>query len=109
MTQRELDFNPPPPQKPRGLTWEEKTDRWIQMNPLAWDYFKRYAMEVYRAGEKCGIDLIRGRVRWEVRITKREEFKINNNYSPWLARRLIQWKPELAGVFEIRETKENAA
>lgn len=46
-------------------------------------------------------------LRWERRMAglpdPEEEYKLNNNYTSYYARLLMQQEPELVGLFEIRE------
>ena len=37
----------------------------------------------------------------------RDRFKINNDYTPYYARLVIERNPELAGFFDLRTQKEN--
>ena len=92
---------------PLKPTWREKTDLWIHANPRAWSYFKKFAREYYNAGRKTGIAAIRERVRWEVQIKHTGKFKINNNMSPHLTRRLILECPELVDTITQRIADES--
>jgi hypothetical protein len=81
----------------------EATERWIAENPASYKLFSRFALELARARPgKFGIALIAERVRWEVNVKWRGEFKVNNSYRAYLARRLVKDHPELEGRFEMR-------
>lgn len=80
-----------------------------EANPQVWDLFVRYTFEVIRAGQRhYSADAILHRIRWHVNIeTKNTDgFKINNNWSAYLARMFMQRFPHHRGFFRTREVKE---
>ena len=83
-------------------TFEEYQAR----NPKIYEEFVKYAKELIKAGEKkIGSKSIFERIRWESKIKKIGEFKINNNYSADYARKFEQDFPHFAGIFEKRVCK----
>lgn len=75
-------------------------------NPKIYEEFVKYANELIEAGEKkIGSKSIFERIRWESKIKKIGEFKINNNYSADYARKFEQDYPHFAGIFEKRVCK----
>lgn len=83
----------------------EKADIWISENPRFYELFKQYAAKLYDADQPFSIKLIAERVRWEVRIEWRGEFKISNDIVAYIGRRLAEDMPELNKVFKFRQTK----
>lgn len=82
------------------------TQRWIEDNPKAYALFRKYALELAKRRTKIGIGLIAERVRWEAVFEwGKDDFKINNNYRAYIARRLVAENPELEGKFEFRAAR----
>ena len=79
-------------------------------NPSVWTHFVRFTEEAIATGRThySARDIIH-RIRWHLTIeTKSDDgFKINNNHSPYYARKLIRLRPELAGFFELRRTESD--
>lgn len=77
-----------------------------QENPHIWTAFVKYAREAKNRGFKNystnGIFEI---MRWHTNIEKDGEFKINNNYRPDYARKMMSLYPEFNDFFKIRELK----
>jgi hypothetical protein len=77
-------------------------------NPHVYKLFKKFADDVRKAGYKrYSCRTILHRVRWEkdVKTTEadgRTPFKINNNFSPYYARLLMEKNSEFAKFFELR-------
>ena len=76
-------------------------------NPEVYDALRRFALEAKRAGRThMGINMLHERVRWYTTIEARmDSFKLNNNWRPFYARKLMEKEPELAGFFELRRSK----
>lgn len=84
-------------------TLAAKADKWMDANPSAMALFRRFAAEALLAGRRIGIGAIAERVRWECAVqTSGDTFKINNNHSAYIARRLIAEMPALASIIETR-------
>jgi hypothetical protein len=72
-------------------------------NPRVYELFKRYAREARDAGHaRYSARDILARIRWEVSVVTRGEFKCNNIASPFYARMLVEEDPTFAGFFEMR-------
>jgi hypothetical protein len=73
-------------------------------NPEVWRLFERFALAAVHAGrERIGAKLIVERIRWHVSIeTTGDDFKINNNYTAYYARRFQAAHPEHANLFQTR-------
>lgn len=84
-------------------TLAAKAAKWMDANPSAMALFRRFATEALLAGRRIGIGAIAERVRWECAVqTSGDTFKVNNNHSAYIARRLIAEMPALASIIETR-------
>ena len=83
---------------------EASFDHYISENPRVLETLLRFALEARRAGRtRMSIHMLCERLRWHTNIeTKGESFRVNNNWRPLLARRLMREEPELRGFFETR-------
>lgn len=97
------------------FSWEEpsaeKFAEYLAANPEIYDALRRFALEAKRAGRaRLGIGALCERVRWYTDIeAKGDGFKINNSFRAHFARLLMEREPELAGFFETRKSKADAA
>tara|TARA_R110002126_G_scaffold152930_1_gene300135 strand:+ start:127 stop:396 length:270 start_codon:yes stop_codon:yes gene_type:complete len=77
-------------------------------NPHIWEAFKKYSFEAKRKKFKNyssnGIFEI---IRWHTDISARDEYKLNNNYRPDYARKMMLEFPEFKDFFSIRILKAN--
>ena len=77
---------------------------WLEKNMHLWEAFERAADAVWRAGRRH----YSSRTLWEVmrhETTLRstdDQFKVNNNFAPDVARLYLTLKPEREGFFETR-------
>ena len=74
-------------------------------HPDVWDKFVRYTFERIAAGYKhYSAAAIIQRIRWDTPAGGNgdEQFKINNNYAPFYARRFARLFPAHAQFFETR-------
>ncbi len=78
-----------------------------QANPEIWKYFQEFSLEAAKIGKSIGANAIRERIRWEVEIELRQDFKFNNNYTPLYARMFVKKYPQFADFFEFRDLKED--
>ena len=68
---------------------------WMKRNWHVYQMFVRYAKEAARKQRKCGINMIRERVRWECFYEwDTEDYKFSNSHSPYVARKLLYDFPE---------------
>ena len=78
-------------------------------NPQVYRALRSFAFEARRRGaRRIGIRMAWERLRWwsqfEVSRTGPDsEWKLNNNWTRFYARRLMRNEPELAGLFETRD------
>ena len=75
-------------------------------HPEVWDLFVRFTKEILRRGFKhYSVNAIFERIRWEVDTVGRNdqyEFKLNNNYRAFYARRFMRMYPQHDGFFRTR-------
>lgn len=76
-------------------------------NPLIWEYFVHFTFEMINKGyKKVGSKMIFERIRWESMIrTEAKPFKVNNNYTPYYARKFEREYPDHKGIFCMRDAK----
>lgn len=107
MMQTELFGSSPKPRK--RMTQAEKFEEWRKQNGEAIALYLRFARQMKASGRKhYGMKAIAERVRWEMTVgrTDGEAFKVNNNYTAYIARLLVELDPSLSGLFEFRTRKQ---
>ena len=79
-------------------------NKYDQENPAIWELFQKYTLEAKEKGFKNysanGIFEI---IRWHTKESGNDSFKINNNYRPDYARKMMNYYPVLNGFFRLRE------
>jgi hypothetical protein len=87
-------------------TLREVADDWMEANPEAMQHFRRFAEQMRERGCRFGIGLLAERVRWEMHLrgVVEGDFKINNNFRAYIARRLCLEDPRLAELIRCRVT-----
>jgi hypothetical protein len=75
-------------------------------NPAVYALFRRFACEMRAAGRaRYGSKGVLERIRWHVHLeASGGDFKINNDYSPYFARKLMAEDETFRGFFEVRAT-----
>jgi hypothetical protein len=77
-----------------------------QANPHIWDLFVQFSHDIRANHSHFSADAVLHRIRWEVATTTTEyeagSHKINNNYSAFYARKLMDADPSFAGFFSTR-------
>ena len=75
-------------------------------NPDVYDSLVRLAREVKRHGvRRVGMKALFERLRWDHALkTQGARFKLDNGFTAYYARLLMQRNPELRGLFELRKT-----
>lgn len=97
------------------FTWDEPTAAkfaaYNRENPQVYAALRKFALEAKRAGrERMGMKALFERVRWFTQVEAQgDSFSLNNNYTAFYARMLMDLEPELAGFFETRKAKADAA
>jgi len=75
-------------------------------NPYIWKKFKMYAFEAKKKGfSNYSANGIFEIIRWNTDIKSRKKYKVNNNYRPDYARKLMNEYPEFKGFFRTRSLK----
>lgn len=86
----------------------EAFEQFHEDNPKVYVVLVRLAREwVSRTGRhSIGIKTLYERTRWEIALATRDpDFKLNNNYTAYYARLLMAREPDLAGMFDVRESE----
>jgi len=80
-------------------------------NPAIYAKLVEFATAAVNAGAThVGIGMLYERLRWYTKIEARQDtFKVNNNYRAFYARKIMAEHPRLAGIFETRASKADAA
>lgn len=78
-----------------------------ERNPKVWELFKRFTLQAIRAGrQRIGAKMIAERIRWETFVGDRDgEFRINNNFPAYYARKFMSEFPEHEGIFQTRASR----
>lgn len=72
-------------------------------NPSLRDELVETAQASVRSGRKFGVREVLERWRWYRPVTSGgSDLRVNNNDAPIIARLLIEWVPECAGLIELR-------
>lgn len=74
-------------------------------NPDVWTLFDRFAHQAVRSGRPCySARAIMERIRWHYAVETQspDEFKINNNHTPFYARMWLERNPAHAEFFRTR-------
>lgn len=87
---------------------ELEFERFDRRNPHIYQLFIKFTMEAIAAGRTAySSRTIFHRIRWHVEVdTVGDRFKINNNHSPYYARKLMNRMPLVRGFFRTREVQK---
>ena len=83
----------------------ERCNEFHQQHPQVWELFHRFTMDrINRGFEHYSVNAIFERIRWETDQSASEpaEFKLNNNFRAFYARRWMKMHPEHDGFFRTR-------
>lgn len=85
-------------------------EEYHSVNPHVFELILKISRDLIRRGHKrSAIAFIFERIRWLYTIqTVGDEFKLNNNYKPFYARKVMREAPDLDGFFEIRSGRHHA-
>lgn len=94
-----------------AFQFDEKTEsrfkEYIAANPEVYEWFKKFAFEkINKGATHLGAKMIWERLRFESPV--REDgspYKLNNIFTPYMARKFMQDFPQHAGIFETRRAK----
>ena len=73
-------------------------------NPKVWELFKQFAEQVLSTGlTSYSAYALLERIRWRRDVeTTGDTFKVNNNFKPFYARKLMDEDPRFVGFFRLR-------
>ena len=77
-------------------------------HPEVWEMFERFTMQLIAAGrDHFGAKAVWERMRWETAVNPAygEDYKLNNNYHAFYARRFARVHPKHADFFRFRKQK----
>lgn len=87
----------------------QQFDEFIEKHPEMWAEFVRYCrtLKFTRGFKHYSARTIISVMRFHSDVDSRpgDQFKINNNWSPYFARKLIEEDARFAGFFEFRKVK----
>jgi hypothetical protein len=96
------------PSEERPPTPVERFVQFDRRNPAVFAWLRREALVLVRRGrQRLGINMLLEAFRWHSMLATEDpasEFKINNSFAPFYARKLMAVEAELAGVFELRRS-----
>lgn len=87
------------------MTWEEKFEIYHAQNTHVYEHFKRFAKQAKSSGmDKFSAKAVFERLRWHLYFETVDEqpFKLNNSYTAYYSRKLMDEHPEFRGFFETR-------
>jgi hypothetical protein len=90
---------------PRSGSIERDFLEFHQANPLVYERLVQLAREWKRrrGNRKVGMKMLFEVLRWEVAMrTTGDDFRLNNNYTSYYARLIMEREPDLRGLFETR-------
>ena len=79
---------------------------WYKSQPEVWKNFERITLDLIAQGKKAGTIDIMARIRWECEIMGGKDYKVNNNYAPFLGRVFAMKHPQHEDFFEFRKAGE---
>lgn len=83
-----------------------------ELHPEVWQMFSQFTHEVIRRGfRNYSCNAIFERIRWEKDVggDGQNQFKLNNNYRAFYARRFMRMYPQHDGFFRTREQTSDDA
>lgn len=86
--------------------WKAEFEKFDQENPHVYALFKKYSkMAKDRGYKRFSAKAVFERLRWYYAFETKsnDEFKLNNSYTAYYARKLMSEFPEFADFFETRE------
>ena len=95
-----------------GLKYRVKKnfEKWYPDNMHVIDAFEKEALYLKKYGkrERYSVYTIREKLRWDSLISENssEDYKLNNNYSPCIARIIMHMNPVMEGMFQLRQEQE---
>lgn len=85
--------------------WAQRAVEFHTRNPAVYEKLVYYARQAVAHGHgRIGIELLWNRMRWDyfVKTDHPDDFKMNQNFKAWYARKIMAQEPDLEGIFETR-------
>lgn len=85
-------------------------DRHLKKHPEIYALFEHYALQAAQLRSKYSARGIFHRMRWHSMVGEKDSFyKINNNWSPYYAKKFMDEHPQYQGFFDTRAHYEGEA
>jgi hypothetical protein len=86
------------------VTLREAAHDWMEKHPVTMGLYRRFAMEKLARNSRFSLRQLTERIRWEYDTDARltDKFKINDKFTPYIGRKLVEETPELADLIECR-------
>lgn len=87
--------------------FNSRFDQFDKDNPRVWELFQRFTFELISKGKnRYSSDGVLHRIRWETALTTNDPvYKLNNNWSPYYARKFHKVYPQHDGFFALRVSR----
>jgi hypothetical protein len=80
--------------------------KYDEKNPQIWEAFKKYSFQAKAKGfSHYSANGIFEVIRWHSGASAEGVYKVNNNYRPDYARKMMEEFPQFKGFFRVRELK----
>lgn len=88
----------------------QRFNQYITDNPHIYEAFKNYTFAAIAKQYKCfSAEFIFNVIRWETAISGKDQYKINNDFKAFFARKFMQDYPQYTGYFITRKSLADAA
>ena len=87
----------------RRRSLSERYAAWRALNPQVYKLFRRFAYEAFGSGHRLGAKAIAERMRWEMQVKARDDFKVNNSFVSRMVRELIEEDERFGEYFRTRK------
>lgn len=91
------------------VTLREKFEKFDKENPHVYKKLVDIAFIAKKSGiKKLSTKLLFEKLRWDYMVSTThpdDEFRLNNSYTSFYARKIMKENPKLQGLFEIREKR----
>lgn len=74
-------------------------------HPQVWSLFERFALDAAEAKVKLGAKAIMERIRWEVEVERKGQFKVSNSWTAYYARVFAIKHPKHRHYFDFKQVK----
>ena len=92
-----------------GATIEQRFNKYLTDNPHIYEAFKQYTFKaIAKKYQRFSAEFIFNVIRWETAISGKDQYKINNDFKAFFARKFMQEHPEYNGYFITRKSLADA-